>query len=266
MHLGLFLVNIDVCATDPAAAEQWFTISLVPTTLELTTLGRRGPGDTVNLRVGAALALSNELSLNFGWDAQFGLETRVEDRDVPGTSFTTSNFLFGFSYAVTRSVAVDLKSLVGAGSGLSVASRSFVVVGHAPAGRRARVVQRVSRRSAGRRLVVDVAWIAAHERQEGAVAVCRVSVGDAIALEPVTVLVDHRLVQGGVGLGPLDDSLGGGAREPRPIIADEAVEMTVYEDFVSEQVLEGKSILGLYPATDDWVAGALREWRQKKGR
>ena len=26
--------------------------------------------------------------------------------------------------------------------------------------------------------------------------------------------------------------------------------MTVFEDFVSEQVLAGRSILGLYPATD----------------
>jgi len=77
------------------------------------SFGEVDPGDTVNLRVGAALALSNELSLNFGWDAQFGLETSVDDRDVPGTSFTTSNFLFGFSYAVSRSVAVDLNFAFG---------------------------------------------------------------------------------------------------------------------------------------------------------
>src|SRR5919108_2824829 len=33
-------------------------------------------------------------------------------------------------------------------------------------------------------------------------------------------------------------------------IADEAVEMTAFEDFVTEQVRAGRSILGLYPATD----------------
>lgn len=49
-------------------------------------------------------------------------------------------------------------------------------------------------------------------------------------------------------------------------IADEAVEMTVYEDFVAEQVIEGRSILGLYPATEDWVADALKAWRQENGR
>ena len=34
-------------------------------------------------------------------------------------------------------------------------------------------------------------------------------------------------------------------------IADEAVEMTAFEDFVTEQVMEGRSILGLYPATEE---------------
>ena len=32
-------------------------------------------------------------------------------------------------------------------------------------------------------------------------------------------------------------------------IADEATEMTAFEDFVSEKVNEGRSILGLYPPT-----------------
>jgi regulator of RNase E activity RraA len=49
-------------------------------------------------------------------------------------------------------------------------------------------------------------------------------------------------------------------------LADEAVEMTVYEDFVTAQVLAGKPIIGLYPATDDWVADALKAWRKEKGR
>src|SRR3954454_21301614 len=34
-------------------------------------------------------------------------------------------------------------------------------------------------------------------------------------------------------------------------IADEAVEMTAFEDFVTEKVKEGWSILGLYPATEE---------------
>ena len=33
-------------------------------------------------------------------------------------------------------------------------------------------------------------------------------------------------------------------------LTDEAVEMTAFEDFVTEEVLKGRSILGLYPATD----------------
>src|SRR3954447_4504372 len=33
-------------------------------------------------------------------------------------------------------------------------------------------------------------------------------------------------------------------------LADEAVEMTAFEDFVTEEVLKGRTIVGLYPATD----------------
>lgn len=49
-------------------------------------------------------------------------------------------------------------------------------------------------------------------------------------------------------------------------IASEAVEMTVFEDFVQEQVLAGRSVLGLYPPTDADVAGAFAAWRAAKGR
>ena len=49
-------------------------------------------------------------------------------------------------------------------------------------------------------------------------------------------------------------------------IADEAVEMTAYEDFVAEKVLEGRSILGLYPATDDKSREDFAVWRKIKGR
>ncbi|RTL43329.1 MAG: ribonuclease activity regulator RraA [Burkholderiales bacterium] len=49
-------------------------------------------------------------------------------------------------------------------------------------------------------------------------------------------------------------------------IANEAVEMTVFEDFVQAQVLAGRSVLGLYPPTDADVAGAFAAWRAVKGR
>ncbi|MFW6076919.1 MAG: ribonuclease activity regulator RraA, partial [Hyphomicrobiales bacterium] len=44
-------------------------------------------------------------------------------------------------------------------------------------------------------------------------------------------------------------------------IADEAVEMTAFEDFVGEQVLKGRSILGLYPATDAQTGTDFAAWR-----
>ncbi|MDS1140756.1 ribonuclease activity regulator RraA [Pusillimonas sp. SM2304] len=49
-------------------------------------------------------------------------------------------------------------------------------------------------------------------------------------------------------------------------IAAEAVEMTAYEDFVTEAVLGGRSIIGLYPATDEKTRSDFAAWRQAKGR
>lgn len=49
-------------------------------------------------------------------------------------------------------------------------------------------------------------------------------------------------------------------------IAAESVEMTAFEDFVTEKVQEGRSILGLYPATDENVRAEFATWRQARGR
>jgi regulator of RNase E activity RraA len=48
--------------------------------------------------------------------------------------------------------------------------------------------------------------------------------------------------------------------------ADEAVEMTAFEDFVAEEVMKGRSILGLYPATDDETTRNFAAWRAIRGR
>jgi regulator of RNase E activity RraA len=49
-------------------------------------------------------------------------------------------------------------------------------------------------------------------------------------------------------------------------IADEAIEMTAFEDFVTEEVMKGRSILGLYPATDDQTTRDFAAWRGARGR
>lgn len=49
-------------------------------------------------------------------------------------------------------------------------------------------------------------------------------------------------------------------------IAREAVEMTAFEDFVTEEVMKGRSILGLYPATDEKAQEDFAAWRQATGR
>ena len=49
-------------------------------------------------------------------------------------------------------------------------------------------------------------------------------------------------------------------------IAAEATEMTAFEDFVTEKVREGRSILGLYPPTDAANLTEFAAWRKKNGR
>ena len=49
-------------------------------------------------------------------------------------------------------------------------------------------------------------------------------------------------------------------------IAAEAVEMTAFEDFVMDMVGEGRSILGLYPATDAQTLVDFAAWRKAQGR
>ena len=49
-------------------------------------------------------------------------------------------------------------------------------------------------------------------------------------------------------------------------IAAEATEMTAFEDFVTEQVQAGASVIGLYPPTTEKAKSDFIKWRQKNGR
>ena len=49
-------------------------------------------------------------------------------------------------------------------------------------------------------------------------------------------------------------------------LADETVEMTAFEDFVTEEVLKGRSILGLYPATEEQTRKDFEAWRKANKR
>jgi regulator of RNase E activity RraA len=49
-------------------------------------------------------------------------------------------------------------------------------------------------------------------------------------------------------------------------LAAEAVEMTAYEDFVTEKVRGGQPIMGLYPATDEANLTAFAAWRKERNR
>lgn len=49
-------------------------------------------------------------------------------------------------------------------------------------------------------------------------------------------------------------------------IAQEASGMTAFEDFVAEQVQNGRSIIGLYPATQPQTLDDFAQWRAANGR
>ncbi len=49
-------------------------------------------------------------------------------------------------------------------------------------------------------------------------------------------------------------------------LANECFEMEAFEDFVTEEVKNGRSIIGLYPATDEQTLTDFAAWRQKTGR
>ena len=49
-------------------------------------------------------------------------------------------------------------------------------------------------------------------------------------------------------------------------IAAEAEGMTTFEDFVTEQVLGGRSIVGLYPPTQEQTHADFAAWRKARGR
>ena len=49
-------------------------------------------------------------------------------------------------------------------------------------------------------------------------------------------------------------------------IAREAIEMTAFEDFVTEKVRGGQKTFGLYPPTDPSNLEAFATWRQENGR
>ncbi len=49
-------------------------------------------------------------------------------------------------------------------------------------------------------------------------------------------------------------------------VAEEALQMTIFEDFVLEMVQNGASIFGLYPPTDETTKNRFAEWRQRNNR
>ncbi len=47
-------------------------------------------------------------------------------------------------------------------------------------------------------------------------------------------------------------------------VADECIEMTIFEDIVLEKVNEGRTVIGLYPPTDKQTLVDFKAWRKNK--
>ena len=47
-------------------------------------------------------------------------------------------------------------------------------------------------------------------------------------------------------------------------VADECMQMTLFEEFVMENVQNGRSIIGLYPLVDKKIAEEFEVWKAKK--
>lgn len=86
-----------------------------------------------------------------------------------------------------------------------------------------------------------------------------VGINDPIACGGVSIFPGDILVGDGEGVVCIPAHI---AKE----IAAEAVEMTVFEDYVIEMVRKGASTFGLYPPTDPSTKEEYSAWRQAKGR
>ncbi|WP_368188524.1 ribonuclease activity regulator RraA [Aestuariibius sp. HNIBRBA575] len=86
-----------------------------------------------------------------------------------------------------------------------------------------------------------------------------VAVNDAIACGGVSVFPGDVIVGDNEGVVCIPNHM---ADE----VAEDAIEMTVFEDFVMEMVQKGASTFGLYPPTDPSTKDKFSAWRQTKGR
>ncbi len=86
-----------------------------------------------------------------------------------------------------------------------------------------------------------------------------VAINDPIACGGVAVFPGDIIVGDNEGVVCIPDHM---ANE----VANEAAEMTVFEDFVLERVQQGESTFGLYPPTDASTKERFKSWRHERSR
>lgn len=100
-----------VKAVDPAVLVG--SVSYTHTVADSKSIGKVDTGDSLTFSIGAAVALSSDVSVNFAWEQQFTEETDVDGTSIPGSSFNIGTFQFGTTYALTQDVALDFDVAIG---------------------------------------------------------------------------------------------------------------------------------------------------------
>ena len=72
-----------------------------------------GPGDSINVSLGMALSLNNQLSFNFGFLNSYTFLSKQNGIKVTDSNVNVSQFRAGFTVAVTRRLTVDVAGLIG---------------------------------------------------------------------------------------------------------------------------------------------------------
>jgi hypothetical protein len=89
------------------------TVNLPSTTGGAPTRANLDPGDGIGLNFGIGLALNETTSFSMGYEHVHALTSRIEGRNVRGSSYDAGTFNFGLSHRVSERVSLNLGFGVG---------------------------------------------------------------------------------------------------------------------------------------------------------
>ncbi len=120
-----------------ATAGYTYNFSRNVTTIQITSVPAEGgirlfpqaiqqdvkPGDTVFFNFGFAIALTNQVSVNFNFSDRISFKTQANGNQIADSSVNVGQFSSGFTLAITPRVSLDVSGIIG----LSPDAPSFIV-------------------------------------------------------------------------------------------------------------------------------------------